>query len=211
MFLLTVAESACIPIPSEVTLGLGGALASGVKLSGAPNHHPLNLALVILIGVAGSVLGSFVAYVVGRFGGRAFVDRYGKYLLLTHKDLDRAESWFARRGDSTVLFGRVVPVVRTFVSFPAGMAEMPLVRFGVFTAMGVTVWVGVLSGIGYALGSSYHSMVKAFGDASYVFAGLAVVALVVALIVRVRVVRAERDRTAGDAAGAATETPVAKR
>jgi membrane protein DedA with SNARE-associated domain len=172
-----------------LTLGLGGAFASGAVLSGT--HHPLNLALVIVFGALGSVVGSYIAYFVGRTGGRALVDRFGKYLLLTHKDLDRAEAWFARRGDSAVLFGRVVPVVRTFISFPAGVAEMRLVPFGIFTAIGVTVWVGVLSGIGYALGGSYHSMVRAFGDASYVIAGVAVVAIAAAIVHRIRVVRAD--------------------
>jgi membrane protein DedA with SNARE-associated domain len=137
-------------------------------------------------------VGSFIAYVVGRTGGRAFVDRFGKYLLLTHKDLDRAEAWFARRGPSAVLIGRVVPVVRTFISFPAGVAEMPVVAFGVFTAIGVTVWVGVLAGIGYALGHSYHSMVKAFGDASYVVAAVVVVALAFTIVHRFRAMRAEQ-------------------
>lgn len=207
VFILTVAESACIPIPSEVTLGIGGALASGATLSGAVNHHPLNLALIIVIGALGSVVGSFIAYFVGRTGGRAFVDRFGKYLLLTHKDLDRAEAWFARRGDSAVMIGRVVPVVRTFISFPAGVAEMPLVPFGIFTAIGVTVWVGVLSGIGYALGGSYHSMVKAFGDASYVVAGLAVVAVVLVIVHRFRLVRAEQAERVGRGSSGPGEPP----
>jgi membrane protein DedA with SNARE-associated domain len=207
VFILTVAESACIPIPSEVTLGIGGALASGATLSGAVNHHPLNLALIIVIGALGSVVGSFIAYFVGRTGGRTFVDRFGKYLLLTHKDLDRAEAWFARRGDSAVMIGRVVPVVRTFISFPAGVAEMPLVPFGVFTAIGVTVWVGVLSGIGYALGGSYHSMVKAFGDASYVVAGLAVVAVVLVIVHRFRLVRAEQAERTGRGSSGPGEPP----
>jgi membrane protein DedA with SNARE-associated domain len=207
VFILTVAESACVPIPSEVTLGIGGALASGATLSGAVNHHPLNLALIIVIGALGSVVGSFIAYFVGRTGGRAFVDRFGKYLLLTHKDLDRAEAWFERRGDSAVMIGRVVPVVRTFISFPAGVAEMPLVPFGVFTAIGVTVWVGVLSGIGYALGGSYHSMVKAFGDASYVVAGLAVVAVVLVIVHRFRLVRAEQAERAGGSSSGPGESP----
>ena len=197
VFLFTVLEAACIPIPSELTLGLAGALASGATLSGGVDRHPLNLALVIVIGVVGELVGSFIAYVVGRTGGRAFVDRFGKYLLLTHKDLDRAEAWFARRGDSAVLVGRVVPVVRTFISFPAGVAEMPVVAFGVFTAIGVTAWIGVLAGIGYALGSSYHSMVKAFGDASYVVAALVVVAVVLTIVHRFRAMRVEQARLAG--------------
>jgi membrane protein DedA with SNARE-associated domain len=190
IFVLTVAESACIPIPSELTLGLGGALASGQVVSA--HGKSLELALVIVVGIAGELVGSSIAYVVGRTGGRALVDRFGKYVLLSHKDLDRAEAWFARRGDSAVLIGRVVPVVRTFISFPAGVAEMPIVAFGVFTFIGVTIWVGVLAGIGYSLGSSYHSMVHAFGDASYVVAVLAVLAVAAALWHRLRVVRAER-------------------
>jgi membrane protein DedA with SNARE-associated domain len=190
IFVFTVAEAACIPIPSELTLGLGGALASGAVLGSG--QRSLNLALVIVIGVAGELVGSSVAYAVGRTGGRAFVDRFGRYVLLTHKDLDRAEAWFARRGPSAVLVGRVVPVVRTFISFPAGVAEMPLVSFGVYTVVGVTVWVGVLAGIGYSLGSSYHSMVHAFGDASYVVAALAVIGLAAAIWHRVRGLRAER-------------------
>jgi membrane protein DedA with SNARE-associated domain len=197
VFLFTVLEAGCIPIPSELTLGLAGALASGA----VDPRHKLNLALVIVIGAVGELVGSLIAYTVGRTGGRAFVDRFGKYLLLTHRDLDRAEAWFARRGRSAVLIGRVVPFIRTFISFPAGVAEMPVVTFGVFTAIGVTVWVGVLAGIGYALGHSYHSMVKAFGDVSYVVAALVVAALVVTIGHRYRAMGAEQARTAsGDAA-----------
>ena len=200
IFVLTVAEAACIPIPSELTLGFAGAVASGQ----VTNDHSLNLALVIVIGVLGELVGSSVAYTVGRTGGRALVDRFGKYVLLSHKDLDRAEAWFKRRGDSAVLVGRVVPVVRTFISFPAGVAEMPVVSFGLFTFVGVTVWVGVLAGIGYALGSSYHSMVKAFGDASYVVGALAVLAVAAAIYHRWRGVRAEHQ----DAATGTVETGV---
>jgi aminoglycoside phosphotransferase (APT) family kinase protein/membrane protein YqaA with SNARE-associated domain len=152
---LTMLESACIPIPSEVTLGLAGALASGATFAGATHHH-LQLGWVIVVGIVGSVIGSYVAYAVGRTGGRALVDRLGKYVLLTHADLDRAEAWFARRGDSVVLFGRIVPVVRTFISLPAGMAEMDLVRFGVFTAIGCAVWVTALTCAGWALGASWN-------------------------------------------------------
>ncbi|MHB8594250.1 MAG: DedA family protein [Acidimicrobiales bacterium] len=196
IFLLTVAEAACIPIPSEVTLALAGALASGVTLAGATDRHPLNLALVVGVGVAGEVVGSYLSYMVGRTGGRAFVDRFGKYLVLSHRDLDRAEAWFARRGDTAVLVGRMIPVVRTFISFPAGVAAMDPVRFGVFTTIGVAVWVSALSAIGYSLGGSWHSMVKGFGAASYVVAAAAVVVVVVGLTHRVRVVRREQSASA---------------
>lgn len=190
IFVLTVAEACCIPVPSEITLGLGGALASGYSLKGTIEHHPLNLAFVMLVGISGELVGSLIAYVIGRTGGRALVDRFGKYLLLSHKDLDRAEAWFARRGEPTVLVGRVIPLVRTFISLPAGLAEMDPVRFGIYTLVGVSVWVCGLASIGYGLGSSWHSMVKGFGAAGYVAVGVVVVVLVLGFVHRVRVVRA---------------------
>lgn len=198
IFLLTVAESCCIPVPSEITLGLGGALASGVALNGAVEHHPLNLAAVILIGIAGELVGSSIAYAVGRTGGRALVDRFGKYVLLSHEDLDKAEAWFARRGEVTVLLARVVPVARAFVSIPAGVAEMDLVRFYGYSIVGIAVWVSALAGIGYGLGHSWHSMVHSFSFASYVLAALIVVGVVAAVLHRVRVVRARTVQRAAD-------------
>ncbi len=169
VFLLTVLESACVPVPSEVTLGLSGALASGAVIAGS--HGSLTLGLVILAGIVGSVVGSLLAYVVGRTGGRALVDRYGKYVLLSHADLDKAELWFSRRGEWMVLYGRVIPFIRTFVSLPAGMVEMNVAKFTAFTAIGVSIWVALLSSIGYALGNSWNKMAAAFGVVGYVIAG----------------------------------------
>ncbi len=184
IFVLTVLESACIPIPSEVTLGLGGALASGAVIGGTASH--LNIGLVILVGIAGSIVGSLLAYVIGRTGGRALVDRYGKYVLLSHADLDKAEAWFSRRGEWMVMYGRVIPFIRTFISLPAGMAEMNVVKFVGLTAVGVTVWVSLLSGIGYALGSSWNTMVQAIGYLGYVVAAIVVVSIAAFLIHRYR-------------------------
>jgi membrane protein DedA with SNARE-associated domain len=184
VFFLTLLESACVPIPSEVTLGLGGALASGAVIGNS--HGSLNLGLVILVGIAGSVVGSLLAYVVGRTGGRALVDRYGKYVLLSHADLDKAELWFARRGEWMVLYGRVLPFIRTFISLPAGMAEMSVAKFTAFTAIGVTLWVSLLSIIGYALGDSWNKMTKVFGLVGYIVAALVVVAMIGVMIRRYR-------------------------
>lgn len=184
VFVLTVLESACVPIPSEVTLGLSGALASGAVLGGS--HGSLNLGFVIAAGIAGSVVGSLLAYVVGRTGGRALVDRYGKYVLLSHADLDKAEMWFSRRGEWMVLYGRVLPFIRTFISLPAGMAEMNVVKFTAFTVIGVSIWVALLSSIGYALGDSWNKMVAAFGIAGYVIAAGVVLAVIVFLVHRYR-------------------------
>jgi len=189
IFVLTMIEAACIPIPSEITLGLGGALAGGALVGGG--HH-LQLAVVILVAVAGEMVGSFAAYVVGRSGGRALVDRVGKYVLLSHKDLDRTQRWFDRRGDPTVLFARMVPLARAFVSFAAGIAEMNPVRFGLYSVIGIAAWVSALASLGYALGGTWHKMVSGFGDATYVMAALAAVGIVLAVARRVRAVRAER-------------------
>jgi membrane protein DedA with SNARE-associated domain len=189
VFVLTVLESACIPIPSEVTLGLGGALSSAAFRSGSSTH--LDLGMVIVVGIAGSVIGSVIAYVVGRTGGRRLVDRYGKYVLLTHADLDRVESWFARRGEWMVLFGRVIPVVRTFISLPAGMAKMNPVRFVTLTTIGCAVWVSTLSVIGYEVGGQWQSVTKGFSDASYVVAAVAVVVIAAFVWHRLRAVRRE--------------------
>jgi len=180
VFVLTVLESMCIPIPSEVTLGLGGALASRALVGGAHGH--LDLALVILVGVLGSTLGSLVAYVVGRSGGRGLLDRYGPYLRVTDRDLERAEGWFHRRGELMVLYGRVIPFIRTFISLPAGMAEMNVPRFLAFTTVGVTAWVAAVSSIGYVLGSNWNSMTRAIGDTGYVIAGVVVAAVAVLIV-----------------------------
>jgi membrane protein DedA with SNARE-associated domain len=197
IFVLTVLESACIPIPSEVTLGLGGALSSTAFRSGSSTH--LDLGMVIVVGIVGSVIGSLIAYAVGRTGGRRFVDRYGKYVLLTHSDLDRVESWFARRGEWMVLFGRVIPVVRTFISFPAGMAEMKPVRFTVLTTIGCAAWVSMLSVIGYEVGGQWQSVTKGFSYASYVVVAIAVVAIAAFVWHRLRAVR--REAALGSAGG----------
>jgi membrane protein DedA with SNARE-associated domain len=199
VFLLTVMESACIPIPSEVTLGLGGALASGAVIGGTQGH--LSLGWVIVVGIAGSVGGSLLAYAVGRTGGRALFDRYGKYVLLSHSDLDKAEAWFSRRGEWMVLYGRVLPFIRTFISLPAGMARMNVAKFTALTAIGVSVWVTLLTLIGYALGGSWNKMVKAFGYAGYVVAAAVIVMLAVFLVRRYRTQSARNrdESSAGDA------------
>jgi membrane protein DedA with SNARE-associated domain len=205
IFLLTLLESACIPIPSEVTLGLGGALSTTAFRSGSSTH--LDLGVVIVAGIAGSVVGSLVAYGVGRVGGRRFVDRYGKYVLLTHADLDRVESWFARRGEWMVLFGRVIPVVRTFISVPAGMAEMRLMRFTAFTAIGCAGWVSLLSVIGYELGGRWQSVTKGFSEASYIVAAIAAVAIVAFVWHRLRALR-RQDVAQLSQGGSAVDAPV---
>lgn len=181
IFVLMVAESACIPVPSEVTMLLGGALASG-KVSGV---H-LNLAAVIVIGTLGNLVGSYIAWGVGRTGGRALLERFGRYVLLKDEDLDRAERFFARRGELAVFAGRLVPVVRTFISLPAGVAEMPALRFGVYTLLGCLPWTAALAAAGYALGSNWNSIVHGFTVATIIIAVLAVAGIAWCYGMRIR-------------------------
>jgi membrane protein DedA with SNARE-associated domain len=185
LLVLTVAEAACIPIPSEVTVGYAGYLAS--------TGH-VNLVLVIVLATLGETVGAYISYVVGRTGGRAFVDRFGRYLLLSHADLDRAEAWFEKRGEWSVAVGRLVPLVRTFIAFPAGVAEMPPVRFGFLTVAGSLVWVGALAGAGDALGNRWNKLTHGFSVAGYLIAAVVVLAIVAFLYHRWHQLRAERRR-----------------
>src|SRR5271170_8490108 len=164
-----------LPVGAEVALIYGGVLASG-QVPG--EGKPLQLAVVIVVAIAGELLGSTAGYSIGRFGGRTLVDRVGKYVVLTHRDLDRAEAWFARRGEPVVLFGRFIPLLRSFVSFAAGLGEMALAKFLLFTVIGCAVWCTALTSLGYSLGGTYHHVLKAFSDAGYIAAALFVVAVV---------------------------------
>ncbi len=178
VFVLMTLEAACIPVPSEIVMPFGGALASGAI---AGSHA--NLAWIIVAGTIGNLLGSYLAWLVGRFGGRAAVRRWGRYVRLNEQHLDRAENWFRRYGPATVLFSRMLPIVRTFISLPAGLAEMSAVRFGIYTLVGCLPWTAALAYAGYALGSQWHQVADIVQRAGYVVAALIVV-LAVVLIVR---------------------------
>jgi membrane protein DedA with SNARE-associated domain len=181
IFLLMVAESACIPVPSELTMTFGGALAAGA-VAGAY----LNLVLVIAVGVAGNVVGSYIAWAVGLYGGQAALRRWGKRLWIREHDIDRATVWFERNGPRAVLLGRLLPVVRTFISLPAGIAGMRPLRFGIYTTIGVIPWTAALAGAGYAVGSNWQSISNGFKGPTYIIAAIVVVALAVLIVRHVR-------------------------
>lgn len=193
LFAITFLSSMGIPVGSEIATAYAGVLASGAVT--APGDHHLALGVVFLVATTGDVLGSLAGYTIGYFGGRTLVDRIGRYILLSHRDLDRVEAWFARRGGVVAFVGRFVPLMRSFVSFAAGLAEMRQGLFLVATVLGCGMWNVGVSSLGYSLGSSYHHVLQRFSDAGYVVAGLAVLAIIVAMALRVRSVRAER---AGD-------------
>ncbi|MGW5112830.1 DedA family protein [Nocardia sp. NPDC004123] len=181
ILLLMAAESACIPIPSEITMLLGGALAAGA-VSGP---HP-NLIAVIAAGTAGNVLGSYLAWLAGRYGGRPLLHRWGRYIFLRADDIDRAQDWFVRRGASSVFWARLLPGIRTFISLPAGIAGMPAVRFGLYTLAGCLPWTAVLAVAGYGVGANWHHLEDTLRGPSYVVAGLVALAIAVAVVVVVR-------------------------
>jgi membrane protein DedA with SNARE-associated domain len=192
LFLLTTLSAFGIPVGSELAMAYGGALASGQVLSSSSTHF--SLAVVIIVAVLGELTGSLLGYAFGRFGGRALVDKVGRFVLLTHRDLDRVDGFFARHGEPFVLVGRLIPLLRSFVSIVAGIGEMKLWRFIALSAVGCIAFSSALASLGYALGSSWHQAVKAFSDVGYVAAVLAVIAVGLSIAHRLRTLRAERGR-----------------
>lgn len=181
VFLLMLAESACIPIPSELIMLFGGALAAGA-VAGA---HP-SLLGIIAAGVAGNVAGSYLAWAAGRYWGQAVVRRWGRHVGLREHDIDRAASWFDRYGPAAVGFGRLVPVVRTFISLPAGFARMPPGRFGLYTTAGCVPWTTGLAIAGYALGRNWQGVANDFHGPTLIIAAVIAVALVTAVVLHFR-------------------------
>jgi membrane protein DedA with SNARE-associated domain len=145
---LMAIESACIPLPSEVIMPFAGYLVSIGKFS---------LVGAATAGALGCNIGSTVAYYVAASGGRKAFERWGKYVLIRHSEIEWADRFFARYGSATVFFGRLLPVVRTFIAFPAGMARMPMLKFQVYTFIGSWPWCYALAYIGYVLGARWNS------------------------------------------------------
>jgi len=145
---LMAIESACIPLPSEIIMPFSGYLVSTGRF---------DLYLAATAGAIGCNIGSIAAYELGKRGGRAVVDRWGRYVLMSHEDLDRAERFFARWGDLTVLICRLLPAVRSFIAFPAGVARMPLLRFHIYTFVGSWPWCFGLTWVGMKLGDQWRT------------------------------------------------------
>lgn len=180
IFVLMLLGSACIPIPSEIVMAFGGALASSTfaaQALGAPGRE-LNLILVMVVGVAATLVGSWLAYGIGYAGGRPLIDRWGRYLLMRPHEVDRAHAWFERHGQGAVFFSRMLPLVRAFISLPAGVAQMPFARFTLYTFLGSLPWTIALAAAGYGLGESWNRVERFIQPVSIVF-GIALVALVV--------------------------------
>lgn len=143
VFIGMTLESACIPLPSEIIMPFAGFVVYEGKMS---------LIGITIVGALGNLFGSLIAYFVGRNGGRPFLEKYGKYVLITHNRLEMADNWFEKYGHEAVLISRVLPIIRTFISLPAGIAHMDLKKFITYTFLGSLPWCFVLGYIGYQLG-----------------------------------------------------------
>ncbi len=194
VFVLMVAESACIPIPSEATMLFAGFAVADP--GGSSAHHHLTLLGIVAAGVLGNLVGSWIAYGVGRAGRLELVERHGHWLHLKPSHLAWADRWFARYGAPTVLFSRVLPIIRTFISLPAGVAKMPFGRFTVLTLLGCVPWVLGLALAGQAVGGEWTSVRKSFEYVDY-----AIVAIVVVGIAYAIMRRRGRAKPASDATG----------
>jgi membrane protein DedA with SNARE-associated domain len=197
IFLLSVVD-AILPAASEVVMVYGGALAAGafaghqVTLFGEPLESTWAAYLAVaLAGTIGYVLGAILGWAIGRYGGHAYLERHGRWLHVTPERLDKAERWFERWGDVTVLAGRCLPVVRSFISIPAGIAEMPLRRYTVLTTIGSVPWYFGLAAIGVALGASWERFHESSRFVDYLIVALVVAGLFL-LVVRHRKRRLRR-------------------
>lgn len=187
LIIFAFVEACCIPISSEITFAAAGLLAAEGKLS---------LVLVIVIGTLAEMGGSLTSYAIGRRGGRTLLDRYGKWVLVSHRDVDRAERFFAGKGTWIVAVARVLPLVRCFASFGAGLVEIPAAPFAIFSLIGTAAWATALSLLGYNLYSTVHKFFHSFS-----LVGLVLVVVLIAGLVahRLHAMRKDAHRQAAGA------------
>jgi membrane protein DedA with SNARE-associated domain len=178
VFILTIMEVACIPVSSELVLLGVGVLASTGRLSLVP---------AMIVALIGEMIGGYIAWGVGITGGRKIVEKYGKYVFIELKDLERVEKWFSKKGSWAVLIGRVLPFIRTFVALPAGIAEVSALRFGLLSLIGSVVWILAVTLIGYGVGSSLRSTINTIlSNVGYLLGVIAVLAIVLVIVHKIR-------------------------
>ncbi len=188
-------ESAAIPLPSELIMPL-----AGWKLIADEGRGWEWILLAGFFGAIGNTAGSWVAYYAGAYGGRPFVEKYGKYILVSRHDLDLADRFFARWGSWAIFASRLLPVVRTFISVPAGISRMPIWQFTVYTMAGAFIWsVGLAYG-GYKLGENYEDLRAWMRPADYPIAAIIVVLVILYVYRHLKHVFADRGPEAVDEA-----------
>jgi membrane protein DedA with SNARE-associated domain len=196
-------ESCCIPLPSEIVMPLAGVMLVQGKL--LPGVNPwLSLVLVALAGATGCLIGSIAAYGIGYSGGRPLLLKYGRYILISQHDADKADRFFQRWGSATAFFSRLLPIVRTYISLPAGIAKMPFAKFCIYTFLGSFPWCLLLAYVGTVLGNNLSALTP-------IFRGFEVIIIVVLLILVAlyiwRHIRNDRKARAEHAAALQQQTP----
>ena len=179
-------ESACIPLPSEVIMPFSGFLVASGRF---------NLQMVALMGALGCLLGSYLAYYVGANGGRRFIERYGRYLLIAPHELETADRFFGRWGSLAVFLARLMPVVRTFIAFPAGVSRMKLLPFSIYTLLGSYIWCLVLAYAGMKLGEHWKDLAPYFHRFDALIAILLIAGAAALLYNRLKGIRSARTST----------------
>ena len=182
VFLILILDNMGIPIPSEATLALAGNLAKTGRF---------NIFVVIAIGALAQTFGTYLAYLIGRYGGEPLIKRYGKYLLISDHDYKKAEAWFAKRGPKAIFISRLIPVIRSYAGFAAGTFQMDLVVFLRDSFFGSLVWTILFAGLGYALGDSWKHY---YGYMHYI--DYVVIVLVIIVTIRFVYIRIKRRRHA---------------
>jgi membrane protein DedA with SNARE-associated domain len=181
VFVAMTIESAMVPLPSELILPFAGFLVSDPTQVEPLTGRAWDFWTAVVVGTAGNTTGSVLSYTIGRYGGRPLLDRYGRYLLIRTHDLELAERWFARWGAPTAFFSRLLPIVRTFISFPAGVARMPFRTFVLFSTAGALPWSIVLVWAGAQLGAHWAAIRDALAPFDLLI--LVVIAAAIALYV----------------------------
>jgi membrane protein DedA with SNARE-associated domain len=169
IFLLMLVESCGIPMPSEVIMPFSGFLVASGQL---------NFWFVAIIGALGNLAGSWLAYWIGAKGGRPLIEKYGKYILISRHDLDLADKWFSKYGDWTVFFGRLLPVIRTYISFPAGIAKMDFFKFSLYTFLGALPWCFLFTWLGVKMGAHWDAIQKTLHNFDMLMLILVIAAIV---------------------------------
>jgi len=187
-------ESVIIPIPSELVLPFAGFLVGQGDAVEPVTGRPWDYWLVVLAGTVGATVGALIAYAIGAYGGRPILERWGRYVGVSATDLDRAEAFFARYGDAASFFGRMLPVIRSLVSFAAGIAHMPILRFTIFSFLGSLPFTALLVFAGVQLGANWDTVGGILKQFEYAI--VAVIGVVVLAWIWFRIIRPRRARPA---------------
>ncbi len=177
IFYIMTLDSLMIPLGSEAVMTLAGVLAFEGKF---------NFWVVVVVALVASMLGSSLSWLIGKYGGRKILEKYGKYVLIRKREIERGDQFFRKHGEAAVMFGRLIPLLRTYISLPAGVARMPFGRFSVFTLAGSAAFIIVLMTLGYEFASQIQGILASESLYSLIGAGLVVLVVIVLFVVGIR-------------------------